>query len=1326
LNFEIWQGGLIVQIASWLKNWSPTAARRKPNNQQLAVSSVTERLEVRALPASSVLFVAGSELNISLNVRDNVSVGSLSGAVVVQIGPDGGQLQPVALGTLSASSVRSIVITGGDAENTIDLSGVTSAAFTNLTSISVNAGNGNDSILGSDDFNDSLSGGDGADTIDGQAGSDVLDGGNGADVIRGGVGNDTINGGDGSDNIDAGVGNDNVDAGNGSDLVNLGDGDDVVNGKNGEDTINGGLGDDTINGDGGTDVINGDDGNDSILGGEKNDTLDGGLGNDIIDGQTGNDSIDGGLGDDSLLGSGGNDSLLGNEGNDTLNGGSGNDLESGGNGIDQIYGGSGDDSVNGDGGDDNLFGQSGDDTIIGGVGSDFMRGDAGNDLLDSGEGNPLPSITITGGSVAEGNSSRTNLPFTLTLSNSSSVPVTVLVSTADGAATAPVDYLAISNLLVTFAPGTITQTVNVQVNGDRTNEVNETVRLIMSSPTAGTLQNQEGVGTIQNDDPVGGLFGISGFGQRQDLVSISAINAATTRIAATTTNQSFDFEALDSNTAIGIDSMPNPRLYTMDLASGRILSTTTITNVTPDFQTFDNDGDVAYDPTTNSLYAYISAGASFGGSDTHLFRIDATTGSATDVGPLTAGGNNLSFFENDYLAMRNGTLYAIVTSSFDRAIPSNSLFTINPATAACTLVGPVTLPVGTFLSSGGSMTYDANLDRLFALTGFGGDLLSIDPTTGVATLVGSTGFSFTFDHGGLANTGINPPAVAPRTISVSDVSINEGNQGTQAVRFVVTCQPGAGNVTVDYQTADGVAVAGIDYVATSGSLMFPQTGGSVTVSVTINGDANFEADETLFLDLFNVSGAVISKGSGVATIVNDDPLPFGDTLLGGNGNDTLLAGQFADILSGNAGDDYIDTGAGDDSALGGTGNDTLLGQAGDDTLNGQGGNDVVQGSDGNDTSVWEGTGGGNDSINDPVGDNTLLVNGNGTANNFVIGKTVEDQLRISESGKSVTVGPNFNRVAVNGNNGNDTITVGNLEDIPGILIEVFGGNGNDSINASGALVGNVRLSLNGDAGNDTIFGSEDADTVVGGDGNDLLYGNAGDDTMIAGDGNDNLYGQAGNDSMQGNAGDDSLRGNDGNDTIEAGDGFDVLLGQNGDDSLDGGTGDDSLEGNAGADTLLGDLGIDTLTGGDGNDSLDGGRHDDLINGGTGDDFIRGDHGNDSIDAGDGNDTVIAGDGNDSVIGGLGNDQINGSDGNDIINSGGGDDIVLGGDGNDTLAGGGGSDVILGGDGDDSINGQGGNDTVAGNQGVDTIADPTNEINETFTLSNALLTALEAI
>ena len=64
-------------------------------------------------------------------------------------------------------------------------------------------------------------------------------------------------------------------------------------------------------------------------------------------------------------------------------------------------------------------------------------------------------------------------------------------------------------------------------------------------------------------------------------------------------------------------------------------------------------------------------------------------------------------------------------------------------------------------------------------------------------------------------------------------------------------------------------------------------------------------------------------------------------------------------------------------------------------------------------------------------------------------------------------------------------------------------------------------------------------------------------------------------------------------------------------------------------------------------------------------------------------------------------------------------------GNDGLLGGADTDTCLGGDGDDTINGQGGTDLLVGNEGDDTLTDATAVINEAFTFSAAVLTALEA-
>jgi len=110
-------------------------------------------------------------------------------------------------------------------------------------------------------------------------------------------------------------------------------------------------------------------------------------------------------------------------------------------------------------------------------------------------------------------------------------------------------------------------------------------------------------------------------------------------------------------------------------------------------------------------------------------------------------------------------------------------------------------------------------------------------------------------------------------ISINDVTITEGNSGTKTATFTVS-HTGTAAFSVDYATADGTATAGSDYVATSNTLNFAAGSGaaqSQTVSVTINGDATVEPDETFFLNLTNATnGGTILDGQGLGTITNDD------------------------------------------------------------------------------------------------------------------------------------------------------------------------------------------------------------------------------------------------------------------------------------------------------------------------------------------------------------------------------------------------------------------------------------------------------------------------
>lgn len=117
--------------------------------------------------------------------------------------------------------------------------------------------------------------------------------------------------------------------------------------------------------------------------------------------------------------------------------------------------------------------------------------------------------------------------------------------------------------------------------------------------------------------------------------------------------------------------------------------------------------------------------------------------------------------------------------------------------------------------------------------------------------------------------GSAPPVIG--SISISDVSITEGNSGTKIMTFTVSRSAGTAAFTVNFATADGTAtVAGGDYVSANGQLAFAENQASQTISIVINGDVDLESDETVLVNLTGASGGAIVDGQGIGTIVNDD------------------------------------------------------------------------------------------------------------------------------------------------------------------------------------------------------------------------------------------------------------------------------------------------------------------------------------------------------------------------------------------------------------------------------------------------------------------------
>ncbi|HEX8492539.1 MAG TPA: Calx-beta domain-containing protein [Pyrinomonadaceae bacterium] len=103
--------------------------------------------------------------------------------------------------------------------------------------------------------------------------------------------------------------------------------------------------------------------------------------------------------------------------------------------------------------------------------------------------------------VAEANTGvTTTAVFTVKLSFASAKTVTVRYATANVNAIAGADYTALPLTTLTFLPGETTKTVPVRITGDALDEVNETFKLLLSSPANAAMSNGVGTATINDND----------------------------------------------------------------------------------------------------------------------------------------------------------------------------------------------------------------------------------------------------------------------------------------------------------------------------------------------------------------------------------------------------------------------------------------------------------------------------------------------------------------------------------------------------------------------------------------------------------------------------------------------------------------------------------------------------------------------------------------------------------------------------------------------------------------------------------------------------------
>jgi YD repeat-containing protein len=316
-------------------------------------------------------------------------------------------------------------------------------------------------------------------------------------------------------------------------------------------------------------------------------------------------------------------------------------------------------------------------------------------------------------------------------------------------------------------------------------------------------------------------------------------------------------------------------------------------------------GAYTYSPTSRMLtaasaslnlsFAYDAAGErltkTVNGETTYTFRApDGRTLSEFDAACTTPTWSRDVIYAGDRLlgAVRAVRTRPIISVSNPTVTAGESSSSVS-VTFTLSTSGPLSCPVTASYHTTNSAAKDQDFSEasgtvVFAAGSVNGatqtvtvpivsDPLNEDNESFFVDLTGSTGA----DIGSVARATVTITDDDPMpSLTIGGASVQEGNSGTTSAVFAVTLSAASGrDVTVQYATTDGTALAGQDYSATSGTLTIYAGTTSGTIAVPVTGDHLPEPNETFIVQLSSPANATITTGQATGTIVNDDVLTVG-------------------------------------------------------------------------------------------------------------------------------------------------------------------------------------------------------------------------------------------------------------------------------------------------------------------------------------------------------------------------------------------------------------------------------------------------------------------
>lgn len=224
-----------------------------------------------------------------------------------------------------------------------------------------------------------------------------------------------------------------------------------------------------------------------------------------------------------------------------------------------------------------------------------------------------------------------------------------------------------------------------------------------------------------------------------------------------------------------------------------------------------------------------------------------------------AGGGGSSFSIADAVVTEGGSVNVTVTRTGDTSAAQS----VSWATAGNTATSGAdfTAGSGTLNFAAGDATKTVSVTTLQDTTYEGVETMFVN-------LSGATAGATIGDPQGLVTINDDDQQIS---FAINDGSVTEG--GTLVLTVTKTGST-ANSMTLSFATADGTAVAALDYTAASGTVTFAPTDTTKTISVATIDDSVSEADETMSVNLSGApAGSIISDNQGVGTIVDNDPVP---------------------------------------------------------------------------------------------------------------------------------------------------------------------------------------------------------------------------------------------------------------------------------------------------------------------------------------------------------------------------------------------------------------------------------------------------------------------